>query len=227
MLLTGAATAATPRLYWLVPLAALVAALAIWLLLPASAVLELMSEGGPLETATAVLYGVGVVILCAARRRLHDDWAFAALVLFMTLLMARELDLHLILTGSSVLRLSYYLRGDFAPGKALALLVVASFLFTLGYFARVAWRRGWWRAPLQAWRDPLTAPALVFVASILVAKTLDRTVSIVSEDFGIPVSASIAALVVACEEMLELGLPLLVALAVMRLPPQQPAPPAA
>jgi hypothetical protein len=196
-----------------VPLAALLFALGAWLLLTPAQVLTLMAEDGPLESATAALYGVAIAVLCVNFRRFQDRWAWLALVVFMTWLMARELDLHLRLTGTSVLRVSYYLRGAFTAEKALALLAVGSFLVSLGYLAWLALRAGLWRAPLRRWREPLTAPALAFIASILVAKVLDRTVSVVSEDWGVPVPLSLAALVVACEEMLELGLPLLVMLA--------------
>lgn len=203
----------TPIIYWLVPLAALLCALGVWLLLTPQQVLAFMAEDGPLESATAALYGVAIAVLCINFRRFQDRWAWLALVVFMTWLMARELDLHLRLTGTSVLRLSYYLRGAFTLEKALALLAVGSFLLSLGYMAWLALRAGLWRAPLRRWREPLTAPALAFIASILVAKVLDRTVSVVTEDWGAPVPLSLAALVVACEEMLELGLPLLVMLA--------------
>ena len=185
----------------------------MWLLLPPVQVLALMAEDGPIESVTAALYGVAIAVLCIKFRRFEDRWAWLALVVFMTWLMARELDLHLRLTGTSVLRVSYYLRGAFTADKALALLAVGSFLVSLAYLGWLALRAGLWRAPLSRWRDPLTAPALAFIASILVAKVLDRTVSVASEDWGLAVPISLAALVVACEEMLELGLPLLVMLA--------------
>lgn len=209
-------TPPTPYLYWAVPLGALATAFLLWLALPPARVLALMAEDAPLETATGVLYGVGIVFLLARWRAFQDKWACVALATFMAMLMARELDLHLRLTGTSVLRVSYYLRGEFTGAKAIALLAVGAFLLCLAYFVWVAVRRGVWRHPLRSWQDPLTAPAFTFIVSIVVAKVLDRTVSIVTEDWGVPVPQAVAALIVACEEMLELGLPLLVMLAVLR-----------
>jgi hypothetical protein len=185
-------------------------ALAVWLSMAPDAVEHFMGETGPVERVTAASYAACAVAIWWARLP-GDDWrttAGASVVL--AAFCARELDWHRTFTGTSVLRLSWY--GGPAPAstKALAALIVLVVLLALGWLLRTHTRTLWrgWRA-----RRPIAITVLVFVATLVLAKTLDRSVSILIEDFGVDVTLQWKALRTAFEEWFELALSALVALA--------------
>ena len=193
---------------WVVGACAL-AAWVTWLALAPAAVEHFMGETGPVERVTAATYA-----LCAlAIWRLHlpsdDRRSVLAASVVMLAFCARELDWHRTFTGSSVLRLSWY-AGPASPGaKALAagavLVVIAALAWlVLRHAGDVV--SGWRR------RRPTAVTILVFIALLVVAKTLDRSVSMLIEDVGVDVSLKWKALRSAFEEWFELGLSMLVGL---------------
>lgn len=116
---------------------------------------------------------------------------------------AREMDWHKVWTGTSVLRVSYYAGPAPMQHKLVALAVLAVVLLALGRLvlrhARPAWqalRRG----------EPVAVSVAVFIATIVLAKGLDRSYSILTEDFGWPLTIGVQAAIVAVEECLELTL---------------------
>lgn len=126
---------------------------------------------------------------------------------------ARELDLHKNLTGESVLKLSFYLRDVPVPQKLLASVVVAGFgcalLFLLLRHSRPV---------LSAFRrlDPFAVTVVLFVATLVLSKILDRSVNLFVQDLGIPVPPRTRLLVQGMEELLELTLPLLLLNAIVQ-----------
>ena len=196
-----------------IPAAAAMLALALWLGLPVGALNALMFEAGWVETFTLMAYAAAIVAVGLTLLVPGDRIARAAILLLLVALGAREMDLHMALTGTSVLRVSYYLRGAFSPEKGLALAVVALVLACVGYLLR-HYAALFWRGVRSG--QPIAWSVVAFFAAGVVAKILDRCVTILRNDFGVAVTPSAAALVLAVEEMLELSLPVLVVFAAVR-----------
>lgn len=193
-----------------IPAAAAMLALGLWLALPAPTVTAMMFEAGWVETVTLFAYAAAIVAVGLTLLIRGDRFARAAILLLLVALGAREMDLHMALTGTSVLRVSYYLRGAFSPEKGLALAAVALVLACVGYLLR-HYAALFWRGVRTG--HPIAWALLAFLAALAVAKVLDRCVTILRNDFGVAVTPSAAALVLAMEEMLELSLPVLVVFA--------------
>lgn len=208
-------------LVFALPAAAALLALALWLALPVRTVRALMEEAGAIETLTLLAYGAAIAAICLTLLVARDRLSRAAILLVLVFLGAREMDLHMDLTGTSILRVSYFLKGAFSAEKATALAAVAVVLAAIGYLA--------WRHAAPLWRGlrtgrPMVWLLIAFCSTGIVAKALDRSVSILTYDFGLTPTRSIAALVLAMEETLELSLPLLVVFgAVHYLRAQRPA----
>ncbi|AEG92030.1 hypothetical protein [Ramlibacter tataouinensis] len=196
---------------WLLPALGMLAAIAAWLALPAPRLALLLEEGQLLENLTVWAWGAAVLVLLALAVLRPGGRATAlALALVSLLFAARELDLHKDLTGTSVLRVSWYLKGPFTAAHALSLAVLAAFAAALLY---LVWRHG--RTLWRRWRqgEPAAAATVAFLATLVLSKLLDRTASVLAEDFGLPLSLSAAVLVQGWEEVLELVLPLVAAVA--------------
>lgn len=185
------------------------AATLAWATLPASRVAAFVAESGPLETATAVLYGFALIAIPVAAR-FESGWKTpAALVVGSAGLLARELDLHRTATGDSVLRVSYYYGPAALQVKLIALAAIGLFLLALGHLTlrhAAPLLRGLKRA------QPLAATVLVFFLTAVVAKAFDRGVGVLMEDFGIVLPVPVAVWAQSIEETLEACLPILIML---------------
>jgi hypothetical protein len=185
------------------------AALLTWLALPPASVESWMGESGPVERVTAATYALCAVAVWLLRRP-NDDWRTSlALCTVMLCFCMRELDWHKAFTGTSVLRASWYTGPAPLPSKLLAALVV------FGFAAALAWlvlrhARVWWRGLRE--RRAVAVTMLMFIVALLLAKSLDRSASILETDFGVHVALKWKALRTAFEEWLELGLSLLLLL---------------
>ncbi len=196
-----------------VPAACVLAGLATWLVLAPAVVEQWMGERGPVERVTAAAYALGAAAVWMLRNR-NDDWRTSlALSTLMAAFCAREHDAHKAFTGSSMLRLSWY-GGPASPlAKAVAALVLVAVLLAVAWlvlrYARalpLGWRQ----------RQPVVLTLLVFVAVLVVAKVLDRSVSILVFDLNVGVPLHWKALRTALEEWLELGLSLLLLLGLLQ-----------
>lgn len=204
-------------------LVVLVAALAVlaWWALPPALVIELMSESGPIEIATAALYFGVAAWVCAAG--LPQQPGALSLGIVLCGFGARELDLHKAFTDMSVLKVSFYLG---AAPLAHKLLALAAVLPVLAAAAHLVVRHGaGWRAGLRE-RRPAALTVAVFCATLVLSKLIDRSRMVLLEDFGIAIAPATTALLLALEECLELCLPLLVLLGVLRQRRPSPAAPA-
>ena len=184
-------------------------ALAVWLATPADAVMWLMREEGPVETTTAALFFLLALSLYWLRPQRDDRWSWLSMALLCAASGAREMDWHRMWTGKSVLKVSFYLGP--APGSqklvaAAGLLVVAA---CVAYLLR--------RHALRLWRDlrarePLAMTVATLLVTTLITKLLDRSVNL-AKGHDIVATPAVHALVSALEESIELGLPLMVTLA--------------
>src|SRR5690606_5600180 len=104
----------------LVALCAVVSVLA-WGVLSPEAVLRLMAETGPIEEITAALYFlVAAYVLVAGAPQAEPSLALP-LCIVLCGFGARELDLHKAFTGTSVLKVSFYLGPAPVAHKLVAL----------------------------------------------------------------------------------------------------------
>jgi hypothetical protein len=185
-------------------------AMAVWLSMPTEAVRWLMREEGPVETTTAVLFFLLALGLYWLRPEQDDRCSWLSMAILCAACGAREMDWHRAWTGKSVLKISFYL----GPAPMHQKLVVLAALMLVAVCAIHLLRRH----ALRLWRGMRASePVAVTVATLLVTtgitKILDRSVNLLANDHGIVATPPIRALVSALEESMELGLPLMVTLA--------------
>jgi hypothetical protein len=202
--------------WWLRPqtardaaVAVAVIAIALGYTLPVERLARLMAENGPVESTTVAFYLVAALLLAVLRPAAVSRRTVFMLTVLLAAFGARELDLHKTLTGTSMLRVSFY--GGDAPllQKTISLLLLAPVVVALVGLAR--------RTPRLLRRvqrgDAAAMTLAVFAVTLLVSKVADRLVNILLSDLSIPVSPRLSAVVLSLEEILELSLPLLACLA--------------
>jgi hypothetical protein len=204
---------ASPYLSCYVAIGAVLCASLVWLVLPTSQAADLLVEGGLVETATVVMYGVAIFALFWYRSAVSDRLAWAALLIVAVAFGAREMDLHLAWTDISMLKSRFYLGAAPAHQKLAGFLAAATTIAALLYLAA---RYGAPTLRLLRRQSPYAVTAAVFLATLVVSKMLDRSVSILTEDAGIAISAAAQVLVQSIEEMLELALPALIVLGLLQ-----------
>lgn len=177
---------------------------------PPADVIALMSEEGPVERLTAITLFAVAPVVWLLRRRADATATPAALSLLFVFFGARELDWHKVWTGTSVLRVSYYYGPAPLLHKAVALAALSVFAAVVGWLVLRHARR-WWQA-LRA-GDAVAHSVAAFIAAIVLAKALDRSYSVLTEDFGLGLSVAVQAGVNAIEECLELTLSAIAVLA--------------
>jgi hypothetical protein len=197
---------------WVVAGCAL-AALATWLAFAPADVERIMGETGPVEILTAAPYARGAAAMGWARGPTDDLRSVAASSVVMLAFCLRELDWHKQFTGTSVLRLSWY-AGPASTGAKLA--AASALLVVLAALGWLVLRHA--REVLQGWRErrPMAITLVAFIATLVLAKTLDRSVGILVGDYGVDVPLVWKALRTAFEEWFELGLSMLVMLALVQ-----------
>lgn len=202
-----------PSAAWYLAAAFVLAGLVTWLSFPPQQVEEVMGETGPVERLTAATYALGAMAVWLLRDRRDDRRSSLAMSVVMLAFCARELDWHRIFTGKSVLKLSWYAGPASAGAKLLALVVLlaiaAALLWLVRQHAKALWL-GWRR------REAVATTVVVFLVTLVVAKSLDRSVSLLVEDAGVAVPLRWVALRSALEEWLELALSVLLLLGLVQ-----------
>jgi hypothetical protein len=203
----------SPRAAFVVVGACVLSALLTWLALPPAEVEGWMGETGPVERVTAASYALCAVAAWFLRAR-GDDWrSTLALSTVMAAFCVRELDWHKAFTGTSVLRVSWYAGPASPQAKVIAALVLTAVLGALAWLA-LRHARGLWRGWQR--REPAAVTVVAFLAVLVLAKTLDRSVGILVDDLHIGVPLHWKALRTALEEWLELALSLLLLLGLVQ-----------
>lgn len=190
---------------WLA-LVVVLASTAAWWLLPPELVIRWTDENAFIERATVALYLASAVAVLAAWRSLPAAVA-ATMALTMLAFAAREADLHIHLTGTSMLRVSYYLRPAPLLHKIAGLAVTGGLLGCWLYLA-VRMVRAWGANRLRA--GALGTNVGTFLGILVFTKVVDRSMSILVGDFGVRMDSGMRALQVVIEEPLEMALPLMV-----------------
>jgi hypothetical protein len=204
---------ASPYLSCFVAIGAAVLAGVAWLLLPTSTIAAVVVENGLVEWATVAVYGMAIVVLCWNRRAVSDRRAWAALLVVVLAFAAREMDLHVAWTGISTLKVRFYLGDAPLHQKIIGFLAAAATGVALLYLVV---RQGMPTLRRLRQQNPYAITTVVFFGTLVVSKMLDRSFSVLTEDYGVAISESVRVLVQATEEMLELALPALIALGVLQ-----------
>ena len=194
-------------LWW--PVVTIVATTLAWAALPANSLAAFVVEGGPVESATAVLYGFAMAAVVVAASAGSGWKTPAALVISSAGLVARELDLHRTAANDSVLRVSFYYGHAPLQTKLFALAVIGLFLLAVGYLT-MRHAGPLLRALKQA--RPVAVTVLVFFLTGVAAKAFDRGVGMLVEDFQVVLLVPLAVWAQTIEETLEACLPLLIVL---------------
>lgn len=204
---------ASPLLGPCLTLLFVVAALAVWWAFSPREVMRITHERGPVEGSTEILYFVVAIGMWTWRRHTDPLTLWLALSAVLMAFGLREMDLHKALTGTSVLKVSFYLGAAPWHQKLAALAVLSVVALALGHllmrYSGVAWR-----ACRQGHPAAITLASLL--ATLVISKVFDRSINILSEDFLVTVTPSVKALVSALEEILELGLPVLAGTALLQ-----------
>lgn len=205
--------ASLPRSRWLTlpaPLLAALLAVLMWLSLAPAQVMHVMREGGPIEGMTEILYFVLAAALWLSPLAVGERRTTLALSVILAAAGAREMDLHKHWTGTSVLKVSFYLRDAPLHQKIIAFVILALIAAAAIHLLRQHGKALWLR--LKA-REPVACSIALFFITMVISKVLDRSINVLAEDFGISSSASVLALVSALEETVELALPVMAGLA--------------
>jgi hypothetical protein len=171
--------------------------------LPDASFASLFEENGPIEWLSVA--GWLVVSLVFVRAALQGAGPVAWLGAVLTLAAAlREADLHKVLTGYSVLKVSFYTGAGFAIWQKL----LAAFVVIPAAVAMVAlsWMllRRLLGGGLRHWSVRLV---LVAIGLLVFSKLLDRTPAVMFEWFGVQFSPLMLRLMLAFEEGIETLLP--------------------
>ena len=200
---------AIQRPYLAVAVAIVVTAVAILSAYPFSAerLDALTKEDGWIEVGTAMLYGVAILALLAACRFERGFFAHSAFAV--SLLGARELDLHKAFTTDSVLSTRFFFRDHVElPEKLIAGAVLLVLLVIL-----IRYLRNWRRlrdGVLQ--RSPSAMSAALAILLLPATKTLDAFGRI-AKSLGFEITFNIDAVGIV-EEAMEMAIPVVIILSV-------------
>lgn len=181
--------------------------------LPRATVMRLIHENGPVESLTVLLYLLVAVALWCVPRPLAQAAPRLALTVMLAAFAARELDLHKAFTGTSVLKVSFYLRDHPLHQKITALPILAVIAFTAVWLL-LRHARPMWQGLRRS--RPLAITVAIFLVTLVCTKIIDRSFAILAEDFGVVMTTGLDTVLSALEEVVECSLPLTVAVGLMQ-----------
>ena len=164
-----------------------------------------VAEGGLVENASALLYGIGILIAALQLKR-HPTWPWLSGLAMLLWMFLRELDYQKAFTYRSVESVPFY-TGSTAPGwqKVLALLILAPFAVAGLHLFRLGCRNVRHAlAQRNAWPGHFMAIALLGIIAQSSEKLLHRSL---------------------IEEVCELGIALLVLVLTLEFKARSPARP--
>lgn len=172
---------------------------------------RLTREGHLIENFTVILY-LGVIayllLIASGDRRFRYHSTFV--VLLFTL---RELDMHRKLVSGSILNFSYYLQPatSLVERIAVGIFVLACVYVLVSY---MKYGRGLLSGLRSQYAYALTITSALLI--MLVSKLLDSAPRILRENFSISLSSEAKIPMRVIEEILEVGIPLLIFLACLQ-----------
>lgn len=180
--------------------------------LDSAAAERLSREGNLVENLTVILYFSGIVYLLFIA---SGDWKFRYHSAFVVLLFVlRELDMHSRLTSLRINNLSYYMD----PTTSLVERVAVGVVLLVCVYVLIRYVMNYGRNLASGLRSrygySLTTAAALLV--MLVAKLLDSAPRVLHENFGVILSGEVKTPMRVIEEILELGIALLILLACLQ-----------
>ena len=172
---------------------------------------RLLKEGGLFETLTVVGYFACLILICVfwTRQRIIAQWYFLGLI---TLFLLRELDYDKLYFTVGLLKARQYTGGLVPlPELVLSVLIVTVILTVLTLIVTREARRF---ADGVAASKLSSLAILMSLIFIFVTKTLDGLPQKLSS-VGLDVTQSFREFTFACEEIGEMGIPIMFAIAIM------------
>lgn len=169
----------------------------------------LLAEGGPIELPSALLYFVCFGLICY-RGGLSFLRNYAYLALIPPLFGMRELDLHKAFTTTGIFKIRFFTSSE-VPfyEKIFGLLVIAALIYML--YALIRHQTKNYLTEVRAF-TPLALGATLVAGLVVVSKTIDGLERKL-ESIGLTASSLIAEHSTSLEEILELGIPIVMIIA--------------
>ena len=184
------------------------AALVSWMAMSSESMIRFVRENGPIENLTLVVYIVAIALILYSGRTVLTVKTRAAIVILLAYMFMREADLHKSLSGTSILKIKFWLGSQFpVTDKLIALAILLPVLWALFYFIR-GYTRRWWSD--LCLKDSYAVGILVFLAVLVISKIFDRSLNLMTEMWEWHFPMGVEALVTGQEEYLECILPLLI-----------------
>ena len=191
-----------------ISVAASLAALVSWMAMSSESMIRFVRENGPIENLTLVVYIVAIALILYSGRTVLTVKTRAAIVILLVYMFMREADLHKSLSGTSILKIKFWLGSQFpVTDKLMALAILLPVLWALFYFIR-GYTRRWWSD--LCLKDGYAVGIFVFFAVLVISKIFDRSLNMMTEMWGWRFPMWVEALVTGQEEYLECILPLLI-----------------
>ena len=183
------------------------AAGALLLGLPRDISEKILTESGPVEHASALLYLAASVAAIALAARARARFLAAAAVVLLAFGL-REMDFHDRFTTRAVSQLRFFTSSDVPLAETI---VVTFVLLGLGAAAGyLVWKAvGFFRSGYRALRQPGAFAAAVGVALLPLSLLCDRLVRLLAYDWGFEAGHTLPYLVWIAEEVTEFASPLL------------------
>lgn len=201
-----------PMLAPLIALLVALASLAVGSLASPADVVAWTAEEGFIERSTVMLYFFAGLAVAGERERLHAP-LWVAMAALLAAAAARELDWHKAFTGTSILKLSYFLSAAPMQHKLAAAGVLAGVGAAVAFLA-LRFARGLWRGLRTG--DAVASTAVTILACLVTSKLVDRSLTVAAQDWDLSISAQARALQLAIEEFMELEVPFLVVLGLVQ-----------
>ncbi len=194
------------------------------LLFPWEATLEWMIEGGIVENITVLMYYLALAALWLFPPRALTGIGITAVSLLLLAAAARELDLHKVTFGMSILKTNFYRSYASGPQIAAALLMLLPIFAAIIYLI-VGYRKRLMEAAKV--RDPAAVTVVTMLVFLVLVKIFDSAIGFIGGYLGKPgeiwgYTTPGGLITMAMEESLELALPLLVVIAVIQARKPQP-----
>ncbi len=184
------------------------AALVSWLVMSSESMIRFVRENGPIENLTLVVYVVAIGLILYSGRTVLKVQTRVAIVILLAYMFMREAGFHKSLSGTSILKIKFWLGSQFpVADKLMALAILIPVLWMLFYFIR-GYTRRWWSDLCV--KDGYAVGIFVFLAVLVVSKIFDRSLNMMTEMWGWHFPVWVETLVTGQEEYLECILPLLI-----------------
>ena len=169
---------------------------------------NLLTEGGLFESLTVYLYIFCLILICVRwpLQKILSNWYLSALIILFAL---RELDYDKAHFTHGVLKSRQYFSDLVGLPELLVSIVVLIFIFSVLLFIVLKERNNFIKGVINFEQSQLAVLASIIL--IIVTKTIDGA----ERKFGIDLTASYERLALIIEEVGEMGIPIMFAVAIL------------